>query len=176
MNFFGPSDKRDTLEPLLIWATPGQRGFVQPALSVSMSDMNHTHTIPGVSMRSHTSVYTSSYPSSSRYPSSSKYLPIQNRAWDAGLSALQTAAQQAPRRGQAEALHKAAELKQLLSSLEKINDEGRRGSVLDALCSVDDILLLPEHESPPSILNGELKVDLLRHQVSHSCYVPLINT
>lgn len=53
----------------------------------------------------------------------------------------------------------------MLAGLEKVDDEGRRGSLLDTLCAVDDILSLPEHEDPPSASNGELKVNLLRHQV-----------
>ena len=64
-----------------------------------------------------------------------------------------------------EALQRAVELRQMLSNLEKVDDEGRRSSMLDTLCSVDDILNLPLHPSPPGILSGELTVDLLKHQV-----------
>lgn len=35
------------------------------------------------------------------------------------------------------ALQKAAELKSLLSSLEKVDDEGRRGSLLDIVCPTE---------------------------------------
>ena len=68
-------------------------------------------------------------------------------------------------RKQLEAFAKARELKDMLDGLEKVNDEGRRSSLLDTLCSVDDVLKLPVHPGPPGIANGELKVDLLKHQV-----------
>jgi len=68
-------------------------------------------------------------------------------------------------RKQQEAFVRAAELRQTLSNLEKVDDEGRRSSLLDTLCSTEDILGLPEHPSPPGIASGELRVDLLRHQV-----------
>lgn len=76
-----------------------------------------------------------------------------------------TAAQQEAARKQQESLQKAAELKQMLNNLEKVDDEGRRSSLLDTLCSTDDILNLPLHPSPPGIKNGDLVVDLLKHQV-----------
>jgi SWI/SNF-related matrix-associated actin-dependent regulator of chromatin subfamily A3 len=65
---------------------------------------------------------------------------------------------------------RAAELRETLANLEKVDDEGRRSSLLDTLCSTEDILNLPEHPSPPSIGSGELRVDLLRHQV---CGLPV---
>ncbi|KAJ3514328.1 hypothetical protein NLJ89_g2437 [Agrocybe chaxingu] len=68
-------------------------------------------------------------------------------------------------RKQQEALRKAAELRQMLNSLEKVDDEGRRSSLLDTLCSTDDILSLPLCPSPPGIASGELTVDLLKHQL-----------
>ena len=67
---------------------------------------------------------------------------------------------------QQEALNNAADLKQMLSGLEKVDDESRRNSVLDTLCSVDDVLKLPEHPDPPGIAKGDLVVELLKHQVS----------
>lgn len=77
-----------------------------------------------------------------------------------------TPAQQEAIRQQQEALAKAAELRQILNSLEKVDDEGRRSSLLDTLCSTEDVLKLPVHPSPPGIASGELTVDLLKHQVS----------
>jgi SWI/SNF-related matrix-associated actin-dependent regulator of chromatin subfamily A3 len=68
-------------------------------------------------------------------------------------------------RKQQEALRKAQELQQMLNTLEKVNDEGRRSSLLDTLCSKDDILNLPLHPNPPGIASGDLQVDLLKHQV-----------
>jgi SWI/SNF-related matrix-associated actin-dependent regulator of chromatin subfamily A3 len=125
---------RDRLEPLLIWATPGQRGF--PSRQA------------GASARQDSVAPISS--ASGAGPST------QRR----GASHTQEAA-----RKQQEALQKAAELRQMLSTLEKVDDEGRRSSLLDTLCSTDDILNLPLHPNPPSIKNGDLTVDLLKHQV-----------
>lgn len=68
-------------------------------------------------------------------------------------------------RKQQEDFTRAAELRQMLSSLEKVDDEGRRSSLLDTLCSTEDVLGLPEHPNPPGIASGELRVDLLKHQV-----------
>ncbi|KAF8897054.1 SNF2 superfamily protein [Gymnopilus junonius] len=76
-----------------------------------------------------------------------------------------TAAQQEAVRKQQEAIQKAAELKQILNGLEKVDDEGRRGSLLDTLCLNEDILNMPLYPNPPSIATGELKVDLLKHQL-----------
>ena len=52
--------------------------------------------------------------------------------------------------------------------MEKVDNEGRRTSLLDTLCSVEDALDLPEHPTPPG-KDGDLKVDLLKHQVSRFC-------
>jgi SWI/SNF-related matrix-associated actin-dependent regulator of chromatin subfamily A3 len=68
-------------------------------------------------------------------------------------------------RKQQETFARAAELRQTLSNLEKVDDEGRRSSLLDTLCSTEDVLGLPEHPNPPGIASGELRVDLLKHQV-----------
>ena len=74
--------------------------------------------------------------------------------------------QQEAYRKQQEAYQKAQELRQILNNLEKVDDEGRRASLLDTLCSVDDVLGLPVHPDPPSITNGQLKVNLLKQQVA----------
>lgn len=66
---------------------------------------------------------------------------------------------------QQEELRKAAELKQVFARLEKVNDESRRASLLDGLCSTTDVLSMPVFESPPGIATGELTVDLLKHQL-----------
>jgi hypothetical protein len=63
----------------------------------------------------------------------------------------------------------------MLGNLEKVDDEGRRASLLDALCSVDDILKLPVHPNPPGVASGELVVNLLKHQVGHVVHVNFIN-
>ncbi|KAJ7901958.1 SNF2 family N-terminal domain-containing protein [Mycena olivaceomarginata] len=76
----------------------------------------------------------------------------------------QTAAQIEANRKQQEALQKAADLKKMLGSLEHVDDEERRSSLLDQLLSTDDILNLPVHPNPPGKGNG-LVVDLLKHQV-----------
>lgn len=68
-------------------------------------------------------------------------------------------------RKQQEALAKAAELQQMLNTLEKVNDEGRRETLLDSICTKDDVLNLPLHSDPPGTAKGNLKVDLLKHQL-----------
>ena len=78
----------------------------------------------------------------------------------------QQEAQQEAIRKQQEAFARAQELRQILNNLEKVDDEGRRASLLDTLCSVDDVLGLPVYPDPPGTANGQLKVDLLKHQVS----------
>jgi SWI/SNF-related matrix-associated actin-dependent regulator of chromatin subfamily A3 len=94
-------------------------------------------------------------------PSSSGAGPSTQRRVPPG----QTPAQLEAARKKQEALLKAAELKQMLNNLEKVDDDGRRTSLLDTLCSKEDILNLPLHPNPPGIKNGELSVDLLKHQV-----------
>ena len=140
LNIYGASDKRRELEPLLIWATPGQRGFPSTTASRTAASASTNTRNGGIAQAA---------------PSSSQRRP----------NASQTPAQIEAVRKQLEALQKAAELRQMLSNLEKVDDEGRRSSMLDTLCSVDDVLNLPLHPSPPGILSGELTVDLLKHQV-----------
>ena len=89
--------------------------------------------------------------------------PIVTRPGASGSK--QSAAQQEAIRKQQDNLRKAAELKQMLSNLEKVDDEGRRSSLLDTLCLNEDILNLPLHPNPPGLKNGNLQVDLLKHQV-----------
>lgn len=144
LRIYGASDKRPELEPLLVWATPGQRGF--PSITAS------SRVVSSASTRSRISSVPQAAPSSSQRKPNASQTPVQ-------IEAL---------RKQQEALQKAAELKQMLSNLDKVNDEGRRSSMLDTLCSTDDVLNLPLHPSPPGISSGELTVDLLKHQVCRS--------
>ena len=62
---------------------------------------------------------------------------------------------------------KAQELREVINSFESVNDESRRESLLDSLCSTNDILNLPVQDDPPppSIENGELATNLMRHQL-----------
>lgn len=76
-----------------------------------------------------------------------------------------TPGQAAAQKKLAEGMKKAAELRQILDNLEKVNDEGRRANLLDQLLSTDDVLMLPEHPNPPGIDAGNLAVNLLKHQV-----------
>ncbi|GJJ06235.1 hypothetical protein Clacol_000425 [Clathrus columnatus] len=87
--------------------------------------------------------------------------PIAGPSSSGSSGANQRAAQQRT----ATDLQKAADLRLLLSSLEKVDDEGRRASLLDIVCPTEDILNMPTHPNPPSVAGGQLKVDLLRHQV-----------
>jgi SWI/SNF-related matrix-associated actin-dependent regulator of chromatin subfamily A3 len=149
LKFYGPSTWRDQLEPLLVWATHRQRGFPPRNGHSSAS-----HIVPGASVPHPRTVSVSS---SVAGPSS------QRRS--TGMTPSQTKAHEEAIRKQQESLSKAAELKSMLNNLEKVDDEGRRGSLLDTLCSTDDILNLPLHPNPPGTKNGQLVVDLLKHQV-----------
>ena len=126
---------------MLIWATPGQRGFSSNTVS--------SRAAPSASTNSRIGSIAQAAPSSLQHRSNASQTPAQMEAiWKQQL-----------------ALQKVAELRQMLSNLEKVDDEGRRSSMLDTLCSADDVLNLPLHPNLPGILSGELTVDLLKHQV-----------
>ncbi|KAL1673766.1 SNF2 family N-terminal domain-containing protein [Schizophyllum commune] len=140
IRIYGRSDRRRELEPKLIWATPGQRGFEQlrnPSASSYGGGGYGGGGMPPPPIPTYTGAASSS------------------RMTNAQMEALKK---------QQEALNNAAELKQMLSGLEKVDDESRRNSVLDTLCSVDDVLKLPEHPDPPGLTKGDLVVELLKHQ------------
>lgn len=120
----------------MIWATPGQRGF-----SAGTSSRTPAGRRPD-------------------FPDYSTHIPNQSYVTPAQAAARTGAASK-----QQEALQKAAELRQMLNSLEKVDDEGRRGSLLDTLCASEDVLSMPTYAAPPGISSGELTVDLLKHQV-----------
>ncbi|KIP02391.1 hypothetical protein PHLGIDRAFT_297330 [Phlebiopsis gigantea 11061_1 CR5-6] len=170
LKIYGPSDKRDSLEPKLIWATPGQRGFAPRVAGAPGA-------VPGAPSRHQ---IPPPY-ASGGYPSASMSYSAAVGSAQRGLakpSAAQLAAQkEAARkheeavrlheetmRKQQEAFAKARELQQILNNLEKVDDEGRRTSLLDTLCSTEDVLALPVHANPPGIQSGDLKVNLLKHQ------------
>ncbi|KAI0702988.1 SNF2 family N-terminal domain-containing protein [Cerioporus squamosus] len=166
LKIYGPADKRNILEPKLIWATPGQRGFPKPTA-------NGTRAVPGAPAPRATPAPVPSYSQAYKptpapaYSQPYKSMPASSQQRQAANAAAQQEAmrrQQEAARKQQEALAKAQELKQILDNLEKVNDEGRRASLLDTLCSVDDVLGLPVHPNPPGITTGELKVNLLKHQ------------
>ncbi|KAF8638068.1 hypothetical protein AX16_010700 [Volvariella volvacea WC 439] len=130
--------KREELEPLLIWATPHQRGF--PARSET-SSRGRAPAVPGVTPVP--------------YPVASSSTQAAHKVAQAQLEAAKR---------QEVALRNAAELQQIISGLERVSDESRRSSLLDSLCTVTDILELPVHPNPPGIKNGQLRVDLMKHQ------------
>lgn len=142
VKIYGRADQRQTLEPLLVWATPGQRGFGPP--SSQRGGVPATQKHPAPPHHSHHDPYSTSH--KPRAP---------------GL----TPAQEAAQKKLVEDMKKAAELRQILNNLEKVDDSGRRASLLDQLLSTDDVLTLPEHPNPPGIDAGNLTVDLLKHQV-----------
>ncbi|KAJ7497415.1 SNF2 family N-terminal domain-containing protein [Mycena latifolia] len=139
LKIYGSPNRRQELEARLIWATPGQRGF--PSRSGSNSQASGRLAGPPP------------------LPAPSQAGPSAKRRPDPAQSAAQLEAA----RKQQEALQKAADLKKMLSSLEQVDDEARRSSLLDQLLSTDDILNLPVHPNPPGVGNG-LVVDLLKHQ------------
>jgi SWI/SNF-related matrix-associated actin-dependent regulator of chromatin subfamily A3 len=134
LKIYGSPNKRQEIESKLIWATPGQRGFRNAASNAQASGAAAGRP-----------------PAAGPSKATSSQRP-------------QTAAQIEANRKQQEALEKAADLKKMLGSLEHVDDEERRSSLLDQLLSTDDILNLPVHPNPPGKGNG-LVVDLLKHQV-----------
>ncbi|KAJ3791022.1 SNF2 family N-terminal domain-containing protein [Lentinula aff. detonsa] len=136
LKMYGPSDKVSQLQPRLVWATPGQRGFKSPRTTAQAGNRRTTAEDSG---GSRTPAYAAPAPGSSS---------TQLQRYEK----------------QQEALRKAVELRDMLNTMEKVNDQGRRSSLLDTLCTNEDILTLPAYESSPSIANGQLKVDLLKHQ------------
>ncbi|KAF8520324.1 SNF2 family N-terminal domain-containing protein [Hysterangium stoloniferum] len=115
LKIYGASHKRAELEPVLVWATPRQRGFtntMRPAgyQNQSAYNVDYEHIMP---------------PSSVAGPSRSQS--------SRGVSASQRKGYEA----QLEATRKAAELRAIINSLEKVNDEGRRSSLLDIVCPTE---------------------------------------
>ncbi|THH08085.1 hypothetical protein EW145_g2943 [Phellinidium pouzarii] len=148
LKIYGASDQRNQLEPLLTWATPKQRGFPPPRADGSRD-------IPGSTQAPRT-YNTPGAPSASQASSQAARLK--------GLTPEQKRKLEAQQAAQAEALHKAAELKSILNNLEKVDDESRRSSLLDTLCSTEDVINLPVHPNPPGVASGDLMVNLLKHQ------------
>jgi hypothetical protein len=64
-----------------------------------------------------------------------------------------------------QAVPNANELQQILDKLNAVKDTGRSESLLDLVCNKDDILDLPVYGDPPGTQKGNLKVDLLKHQL-----------
>ncbi|KAI9449800.1 SNF2 family N-terminal domain-containing protein [Russula earlei] len=141
LKIYGAANKRNQIEPMLRWAMSAQQNSApRPSRS---------------SVRS--------YEAASSYVSGTSDLSGNNsRSLGYGTQMPPLTAEAL--RMQQEEFARAAELKQMLANLEKVDDEGRRNSLLDTLCSTEDVLNLPEHPNPPGIATGELRVDLLRHQ------------
>lgn len=156
------------LERRLIWATPNQRGFPPP-----MAD--GSRIIPGAEQGPRRSYNTGGPAASQAMAGPSRSQALSNLSASQvsasqvvsrkGMTPEQMRKHQAAAAAQQEALRKAAELKSMLNTLEKVDDESRRSSLLDNLCSTADVLQLPEHPNPPGIASGELIVNLLKHQV-----------
>ncbi|CAE6481588.1 unnamed protein product [Rhizoctonia solani] len=152
LSVYGKPGFRNTLEPLLRWATPGKRGFTeemrrQSGALYAQSAAYSAGASQGPSYASGSAqnpMYVEGTP-----PSSSSQPQVDQRAMEA-----------------LEARRRAEELRNMLAGLEKVDDEGRRANFLDALYGnqTEDILNLPEHPSPPGKEDGTLVVDLLKHQ------------
>lgn len=144
IRFYAAADKRALIQPKLIWATPGQRGFGQTTRASAPSDAPLSQV------------------SSSSGGGTNAPGPSQQRKSHVTAN---TKAQIEAALKQEEARKKAAELSRILNTLEKVDDEGRRSSLLDSVCASDDVLNLPLHPDPPGIAKGDLLVDLMKHQV-----------
>ncbi|KAG8762795.1 hypothetical protein FRC11_007751 [Ceratobasidium sp. 423] len=138
LSVYGKPGFRATLEPLLRWATPGKRGFTE--------DMRRQSG----AIYAQTASYSAGASQGPSYASSQSSQPQLNQR---AMELL-------------EAKRRADELRDMLAGLEKVDDEGRRANFLDALYGneTEDILNLPEHQSPPGKEDGTLAVDLMKHQ------------
>ncbi|TBU43646.1 SNF2 family N-terminal domain-containing protein [Dichomitus squalens] len=169
LKIYGPTERRNILEPKLVWATPGGRGFPKPGPN-GIRPVPGAPTQRGAPIHAPVSVPQRAAPNPNQQQRAQKMSAAQQEALRKQQEARQEAirkqqeAQQEAIRKQQEAFARAQELRQILNNLEKVDDEGRRASLLDTLCSVDDVLGLPVHPNPPGIASGLLKVDLLRHQ------------
>lgn len=134
LKMYGPSDKVVQLQPRLVWATPGQRGF--------------------------RSTRTAAQPTGRRTQA-----PAHPPTASSSSQRLPTATQLAQSKIQQESIRRAAELRDMLNTMEKVNDQSRRSSLLDTLCTNEDILSLPVYDKSPGVATGQLKVNLLKHQV-----------
>lgn len=174
LKIYGAADKRSILEPQLVWATPGQRGFPSRNNGTTSSrPAGKSYASGGEGSSSLLAGCSSSNITAVGYPYGSSGV-----AQTPSISTTQREAmrkQQEAVLKQQEALRKAAELKQMIDGLEKVDDDGRRSSLLDNICSTEDILSLPLHPDPPGIKKGNLKVDLLKHQVGGG-FLGLIHT
>ena len=132
------------MEPILKWATPGQKGFTDAL----RAKYKYDHNIPP-------STHGSSNGHSASY---GPYSVVSNSQV--------SASQKAKLEADCVTFQKAEELKNVLKRFESVDDESRRASLLDSLCSKEDILTLPLPESPPGKANGLLRTDLMKHQVS----------
>ncbi|KAJ3934005.1 MAG: SNF2 family N-terminal domain-containing protein [Lentinula lateritia] len=133
LKMYGPSDKVVQLQPRLVWATPGQRGF--------------------------RSTRTAAQPTGRRTQA-----PAHPPTASSSSQRLPTATQLAQSKIQQESIRRAAELRDMLNTMEKVNDQSRRSSLLDTLCTNEDILSLPVYDKSPGVATGQLKVNLLKHQ------------
>jgi SWI/SNF-related matrix-associated actin-dependent regulator of chromatin subfamily A3 len=146
LKIYGPSDKRNEIGKKLQLAQsrsskpdPSQSSAMPPPYGAAVPDVSYAD--PG---------FSDGASSSAGYGTGMAIPPSQS------TEAL---------RKQQEDFARAVELRQMLSNLEKVDDDGRRSSLLDTLCSTEDVLGLPEHPNPPGIASGDLRVDLLKHQV-----------
>ncbi|VDB95911.1 unnamed protein product [Peniophora sp. CBMAI 1063] len=166
INIYADARKRAIMEPQLMWATSG-RGFPGRASTTttgSGAGPSHSQGLPSSSQAPRPGAAmprapapAPAYTTGAQYPYSSQMMSSQPSPADQAKAREELMKKQ-------EQFAKAAELRDILNNLEKVNDEGRRSSLLDQLCSSDDILKLPEFPNPPGKASGEFTVDLLKHQ------------
>ena len=166
INIYADARKRTEIEPQLVWAT-NERGFPRLGSTTSTGNGAGPSSSQGMPSSSQAARYGAAaskapaqpaYTTGAAYPYSSQIMSSQPSSADQAKAREELLKKQ-------EQFAKAAELRDILNNLEKVNDEGRRSSLLDQLCSTDDILKLPEYPDPPGIATGEFTVDLLKHQV-----------
>ena len=162
LKIYGRPGLRPQLEPLLKWATPGQRGFTDALRAKTGyvgSSYPSTQAPAAISAPAYGSTSSASYYGAGF--SLSQPVASQAATSNGGL----TAAQREKLEKDREAYMKAEELKRVVNAFATVDDDTRRSGLLDTLCVTDDILDLPVHENPPSLETGELNTKLMKHQL-----------
>ncbi|KZV95946.1 hypothetical protein EXIGLDRAFT_747903 [Exidia glandulosa HHB12029] len=149
VKIYGRSDQRHILEPLLVFATPNRRGFTE-----AMRTAEYT----GNPRRGPQAASSSQYAAAAAYAGSSQVASSSK----AGGTSAAAAASQAAAAKRLEEYQKAQELRSILETLGKVDDEGRRGGLMDKIMDEGDVLKLPELEDERKPTG--LRVELMKHQ------------
>ncbi|KIY50140.1 hypothetical protein FISHEDRAFT_71758 [Fistulina hepatica ATCC 64428] len=174
LKIYGRSDRRAVLEPRLRWAAP--RGLIPTGGAgygaSQASGYASSSQAGGYGAEVGKSGYGLSYGTAAALGYGTNGMSLTSSSASYGSytssktssSAAPTPEQLEAQRKLGEAMRNAAELREMINGLEKVDDETRRSSLLDKLCANEDVLTLPEYPNPPGIANGGLRVNLMKHQ------------